>query len=118
MLGAAIKQPIHHRPGIRSKRLTGTAFWKWKNPSDEWRKLAGFHLRINDSYLSSQKYRVLCGGRLGAFLCFVFVFSQTGPLEGHSGPGIYHGDALTCLNFYSFGLPPQEGCEKISGEGG
>lgn len=26
MLGAAIKQPIHHRPGIGSKRLTGTAF--------------------------------------------------------------------------------------------
>ena len=26
MLGAAIKQPIHHRPGIGSKRLTGTDF--------------------------------------------------------------------------------------------
>lgn len=26
MLGAAIKQPIHHQPGIGSKRLTGTDF--------------------------------------------------------------------------------------------
>uniref|UniRef100_A0A3P8T635 Uncharacterized protein n=1 Tax=Amphiprion percula TaxID=161767 RepID=A0A3P8T635_AMPPE len=26
VLGAAIKQPIHHRPGIGSKRLTGADF--------------------------------------------------------------------------------------------
>lgn len=56
-------------------------------------------------------------GAFGCFFCFVFVFFQTGPLVGHSGLGIYHGDTLTCLNFTALAAATGELLKNIRGSG-
>lgn len=75
MLGAAIKQPIHHRPGIGSKRLTGTDFLEMEKilVMNGMRSLEStFELMTSIYHL--KKYRVLGPGWV-PFLSF----------EGHSG---------------------------------
>jgi len=45
VLGAAIKQPIHHCTRIGSERLTGTDFLEMeKNSNEEWHELTEIHL--------------------------------------------------------------------------
>lgn len=78
MLGAAIKQPIHHQPGIGSKRLTGTDFL-------EMEKI----LVMNGMSLLEFTFELMSGiyhlkNILGPVR--VLLLTLSGPLVGHSGP--------------------------------
>lgn len=80
MLGAAIKQLIHHRPGIGSKRLTGTDFLEMEKIL----VMNGISLRKFTFELMTCIYHfknIVCWALLG---CFLFFFFQTGLLEDHS----------------------------------
>lgn len=89
MLEAGIKQPIHHRPGIGSKRLTGTDFLEMeKIPVMNGVSLLEFTFEIMTSIYHLKN--IVFWAVAGRF------YFQSGPLEDHSSLGKYQGNALAC----------------------
>lgn len=103
MLGAAIKQLIHHRPGIGSKRLTGTDFLEMEKIL----VMNGISLRKFTFELMTCIYHfknIVCWALLG---CFLFFFFQTGLLEDHSDmKKKCQSNTLACLYVIAMAVAP------------
>ncbi len=112
MLGAAIKQPIHHCPGIGSKRLTGTDFL-------EMEKI----LVMNSVSLLEFTFEIMTSiyhlkNIVFWALGWVFFFFPAGPLEDNSGLEKYQGNTLACLYVKAKATPHWRSYCNIYGRGG
>lgn len=98
MLGAAIKQPIHHHPGIGYKRLTGTDFLEMeKILVMNGMSLLEFTSELMTSIYHLKKHCVVGPG-------WMLFLAVSGPREDHSGLGKYQSNTFACLYVTSLAI--------------